>query len=153
MDRKKLEQDIQEIELKLAEMKKELAKAEKPFPQKGETYFIVTVNGTIASGVCETNNRRFQVFKTYDEAKKFYDVECARQRVKDEIKILNDGWTPDWTNNSQFKYFTRLRENKLAIENYQYSKDLDNSMYLKDRILATKLINSHKDDLLLILGQ
>ena len=154
MDKTQLIKDIQEIELKLAEMKKELeTKEEKSFPQKGDIYFMVTATCAIASDVCETDDGRFQVFRTKEDAEKFYDVECARKRVKDEIKRLNDGWTPDWKNDDESKYFTRLVYNGLAIDSYKYSKDLDNSMYLRNHSLATKLINSHKDDLLLILGQ
>lgn len=154
MDRNKLEKDIQEIELKLAEMKKELAKKEeKPFPLIGDTYYFIDQWGVLNYQVAKDNNGRFQVFKTKDEARNFYNVECARQRVRDEIKRLNDGWTPDLKNTNESKYFIRLTINELSIDNYIFNKVLDNSMYLKTYTLSTKLINSHKDDLLLILGQ
>lgn len=155
MDKNKLEKDIQEIELKLAEMKKELAKkAEKPFPQIGDIYYFIDQWGILNYPVAQDNNGRFQVFKTKDEAINFYNVECARQRVRDEIKRLNNGWTPDWRDKKQAKYFIELFFNKLSKE-YIYigSKVLDNSMYLKESVLADELIKSHKEDLLLILGQ
>ena len=154
MDKTQLIKNIEEMELKLKEMREELeTKEEKQFPQKGDTYFMVTATCTIDSAVCETDDGRFQVFRTADEARIFYNVECARKRVKDEIKILNDGWTPDWENVNESKYFIRLIHNKISIDSYKYSKDLDNSMYLKNEDLAEKLISTHKLDLFLILGQ
>lgn len=154
MNKTQLIKNIEEMELKLKEMIEELETIEeKSFPQKNDKYYYINRYGIINSNTATDSDGRFQAFKTYDEAKKFYDVECARQRVKDEIKRLNEGWTPDWTDRSQPKCFTRLVEDKLAIENYKYSKDLDNSMYLRSYDLANKLINSHEDDLLLILGQ
>ena len=153
MDKNQLIKNIEEMELKLAEMKKELAKAEKPFPQIGDTYYFIDKLGILNYQVAQDNNGRFQVFKTKDEAINFYNVECARQRVRDEIKRLNNGWTPDWTNYDESKFFTLLIENKLVIQIYKYNKVLDNSMFLKDYASALKIIDSNKDDLLLILGQ
>ena len=153
MDRIKLEKDIQEIELKLAEMKKELAKAEKPFPQAGEIYYFVKKNGNVDYSTASDGKGRFKAFRTEKEAQDFYNVECARQRVKDEIKRLNNGWTPDWTNLNESKVFILLIGNKLVVENYKYSKVLDNSMFLKDYTSALAIVDSHKDDLHLILGQ
>lgn len=154
MDKTQLIKNIEEMELKLKEMREELeTKEEKQFPQKGDKYYWINTDGEINSSTAYDSNGRFQVFRTKEEAQNFYNIECARQRVRDEIKRLNNGWTPDWTNHNESKFFTLLIENKLVIEIYKYSKALDNSMFLKDYASALKIIDSHKDDLLLILGQ
>ena len=153
MDRIKLEKDIQEIELKLSEMKKALAEEEKQFPQKGDTYFFVTPNGELDEEKASDSNGRFQVFRTEKDAEKFYEVECAKKRVKDAIKKLNDGWTPDWKTNIESKCLIVLANNKLDIECYRNTKKMESYMYLKNMNLAYKLIENYKDDLLLILGQ
>ena len=155
MDKIKLRKDIQEIELKLAEMKKELAEEEKQFPQKGDTYFFVTPNGELDEGKASDSNGRFQVFRTKKDAEKFYNVECAKQRIKNEIKRLNNGWTPDWTNAEQLKYYVYLfqRDDRLEKCSLYFAKNKNNCMYLKSAELVNKLIETHKQDLLLILGQ
>lgn len=156
MDREKLEKDIQEIELKLAEMKKELSKKEeKPFPQICDTYYFIDQWGILNYTVAQNNNGRFQVFKTKDEAINFYNVECARKRVKDEIKKLNDGWTPNWNNEDQLKYYLYLfnKKGKLEKSSSYFTKVVDNCMYLKSAELVDKLLETHEQDLLLILGQ
>ena len=155
MDKNQLLKNIEEMELKLTEMKKELSKEKKPFPQKGDTYFTITADGTILSAVCEDNDGRFQVFKTCDEARNFYEVECAKKRVKDEIKKLNDGWTPDWNNEYQLKYFLYLvpKYGKLEKSFSLVTKTVDQCMYLKSSTLVNKLLETHEQDLFLILGQ
>lgn len=156
MDKIKLEKDIQEIELKLAEMKKELeTKEEKPFPQKNDRYYYVDADGKINSSKAFDSDGRFQVFRTKEDAEKFYKVECARKRVKDEIKRLNDGWTPNWNNINQPKCYVCFFNEKGTIEKVRaYTiKVVDNFMYLKNEDLVEKLISTHKDDLLLLLGQ
>lgn len=156
MDREKLEKDIKEIELKLAEMKKELETKEgKPFPQKGDKYYYINTEGEINSSTASDSEGRFQAFRTKEEAQKFYNVECARKRVKDEIKRLNNGWTPDWNKAEQPKSYISFFYKKSALEkNRAYStKVIDDSMYLKNEDLVEELISTHKLDLLLILGQ
>lgn len=156
MDKIKLEKDIQEIELKLAEMKKELAKKEeKPFPLIGDTYYFIDQWGVLNYPVAKDNNGRFQVFRTKEEARNFYNVECAKQRVKDEIKKLNNSWTPNWNNENQQKYYIYLnnKNGKLDKSCSLFTKVVDDCMYLKSEELVDKLILTHKQDLLLILGQ
>lgn len=152
MDKSQLLKNIEEMELKLAYMKKELAE-EKHFPQKGDDYFCVDIYGEIDKQKASDNNGRFKVFRTEEDAKKFYKVECARQRVKDEIKRLNDGWTPDWKNNNEIKNMVKLYKDELVADSFKYTKILDNAMYLRSIGLVGKLIKTHKQDLLLILGQ
>ena len=155
MYKNKLLKNIKEMELNLEEMKKELAKEEKPFPQKGDEYYFIDQWGVLNFQVAKDNNGRFQVFKTKDEARNFYNVECARKRVKDEIKRLNDGWTPDWTNSLQLKYYVYLfqKNGKLEEGSSYFAKIKDNCMYLKSAELVNELVKTHKQDLLLILGQ
>ena len=142
------------MELKLKEMREELeTKEEKQFPQKGDKYYYINTEGEINSSNASDSDGRFQAFRTKEEAQNFYNLECARKRVRDEIKRLNDGWIPDWESLNESKYFIRLIHNKISIDSYKYSKDLDNSMYLKSEDLAEELILTHKLDLFLILGQ
>lgn len=156
MDKTQLIKNIEEMELKLKEMREELAtKEEKQFPQKGDKYYYINTEGEINSSTASDSEGRFQAFRTKEEAQIFYNVECAKKRVKDEIKRLNDGWIPDWNNSDQQKGYLSFFHIKGTLEkNMTYSiKVVDNSMYLKNKELIDELISTHKLDLFLILGQ
>ena len=125
-------------------------------PKKQERYYYINEGG-VWSLVNDSNYddailRTNIVFKTKEEAEKELLKQQARVRVIKEIARLNNGWTPSWNVNERKYYidFSYYR-NKLVYNHCVKSKHLDNNLYLKTEELAKQLIETHSEDLKLML--
>ena len=125
-------------------------------PKKGENYYYISDDRVhkykndmkYDDAIIKTNI----VFKTKEEAEKELLRQQARVRVIKEIARLNKGWTPNW-NDNESKYYIDFSyyRNKLVYDCYVKSKHLDNNLYLKTDYVANQLIETHSDDLKLML--
>ena len=52
--------------------------------------------------------------------KEFRNSVIAQYKLQVIIKVLNEGWTPDWNDSNQYKYYTwfNMRNNTLSFRNY-----------------------------------
>jgi len=79
----------------------------------------------------------------------------AEMRVEAEVRRLNGDWVPDWSDksDSQPKYIIKLGaiENCLEVD-FCWSMNLLGTRYLKSKDSAVGLVNSHGDDIRLMLG-
>ena len=133
-------------------------------PEKGETYYFINEGGVWSlvndsdydDAIIKTNI----VFKTKEEAEKELLRRQAKIRVIKEIARLNDGWDvkEHWGNNLIEKYLIAYyhiayyhETSKLTVSSAFNFKTLDNNLYLKTRELAEQLIETHSDDLKLML--
>ncbi|HKM30206.1 MAG TPA: hypothetical protein VJZ51_05580 [Bacilli bacterium] len=128
-------------------------------PKENETYHCVNRGSiwTYENDDSEYDDKIFKshiVFKTKEEAEKELLRQQAKIRVIKEIARLNDGWDvrEHWGNEDVVKRFIGYLHStsKLSID-FQYHKALDNNLYLKTRELAEQLIETHSDDLKLML--
>ena len=127
---------------------------ELPFPQVGDEYWYLTNTRGTSSKICTcTNNTPIHTFKTQKEAEAYRDLELAKQRVKYAIAKANDGWVPDFENESEKIYLILLWHSKLVIEYIFYTKIQPYWMYIKSEAVAKQILKDHKEDLLLILGE
>ena len=151
MNKQKLQQQISYLEAKLAELK---AKVNKPTPainywqpDHNEKYYYVNPLGTIEVSSVLSSTPRYRVFKTQEEAKAYAEYIKAEETLKAEIARLNEGWWPDWGNQSEQKYEVRLYAKEFDIFYFYKTKTLPNFMYLKSEELAERLIETHSAQL------
>lgn len=154
MDKQKLQQDIDELKAKLAEMESELNKPEPVInywqPKTKETYYYILPTGSIDTGVQHSSqDTRYRVFKTQEEAQAYAEYVKAEEALKAEIARLNEGWQPDWCNKNQLKFFIYLGYlgNHLDWSSCFINKHQPNFMYLKSKTLAGQLIKTHSKEL------
>lgn len=76
----------------------------------------------------------YSQFTTYDSAD-----EIAYKKLKIIIRALNEGWTPDWNNSSQYKWYNWFYMDTFrfadASDRYSYS-DVGSRLCFKSRELA-----------------
>lgn len=129
-------------------------------PEKGERYYFVRHYGDVErykyeddktdSGILKT----VLVFKTKEEAEKQLRKQQATIRVIKEIARLNEGWVPNWDSGDEKYYIETFfddRVYKLAVDYVIGFKTADNNLYLKSRVLAEQLIETHEQDLKIML--
>lgn len=153
MDKQKLQQDINELKAKLAEMESELNKPEPVInywqPKDGDDFFYVDIWENVRKGLVNYENTMLcRVFKTKEQAQAYAEYVKAEETLKAEIARLNEGWWPDWKDMNTVKYFIKLKNGKILEEDYFYGvKILPNFMYLKSRESAQHLIKTHSKEL------
>lgn len=152
-----INQRIQTLETELAGLKAELTKPDKlePFPQLGDKYYYITTKGNICSAVAIDSDTHIYVYQTKEEAKKELDIELAKQRLKHAIQTINNGWTPNWNDSDETKFFITFAINvdELGVSWGNISKVQPNWMYLSSSKTAEQILEQHKADLLLVLSE
>lgn len=154
MDKQKLQQDINELKAKLAEMEAELNKPEPVInywqPTKGEKFFYMDPWGNYTHTTAKYNTtERYRVFKTEQQAQAYAEYVKAEETLKAEIARLNEGWWPDWNVISNGNYVVEFNsdDDYLKLSCYTFTKNQPNFMYLKSRELAYQLIKTHSKEL------
>lgn len=159
MDKQKLQQDINELKAKLAEMEADLDKP-KPFinywqPTKGEKFFYMNPWGNYTLATAKDNTtERYRVFKTGQQAQAYTEYVKAEETLKAEIARLNEGWWPDWDDTGTTKYVVALDTEFGSPKKhlYQYTKFSPSFMYLKSGELTEQLIKTHSKELKIYLS-
>ncbi len=146
------EKQIKELKREIKELKKEI----KPIwfvPEKDENFFYVDTYGNV-----RWDNQRVytdiilkhnQVFKTKEEALDYLEYKKARVSIKKRIAELNEGWKPDWEDESQQKYYI-FYDNLREILDYDYcytDQVRPNAFYLKDQKTAKQIIDELEEEL------
>lgn len=127
-------------------------------PKEGEKYWIVTFcissflwTDSISDNLMYSTGHCYQ---TEEEAKKVYDRKIAEQKLKEIIFEANDGWTPDWNNENQFKYmfYYNAKDKKVYSANWWQTKYYPNWMYIKDDKTRNEIYEKHYDLLMQVYG-
>jgi len=145
------------LKQKLNELSEKIDNFDKPktFPQEDDRYWYYNTSGSIFNDIASSSRNRTNVHKTEKEAEKARDIAFAKQRIAQAIDILNDGWKPDWSISSQYKYgiYKNTYSNTLDVSTAVQGKSLPNYMYCETYDTAKQIISSHKEDLLLIFSE
>lgn len=56
-----------------------------------------------------------------EENKGLEEDETAYRQIKLIVKVLNEGWTPDWSNSNEYKYFPWLRMSSSSGSEFSYN--------------------------------
>ncbi len=119
-------------------------------------YWFVDRNSILDSVYSGIINRLdyINVFETEAEAKKYYELEKAKLRVKKAISSANNGWKPNFCNFTELKYLICINYNGiLKVGSTYVLKNLPSWLYIANKSCAKNIIREYKDDLLLILGE
>ena len=131
------------------------------FPEDGTKAWCISSTGEICASIDWLVDDKYDlykhklghIFKTKEEAEHKLAVIDAEYAVRNRIHQLNNGWTPDWSNEDEYKYQVYLYKGKLQVDYSLYSKFKPNWMYLKSDELTKQLIAELPDELNLILNQ
>lgn len=87
-------------------------------------------------------------FKTPEEAQKYKEKLLATQRIKDAISKINKGWTPDWKNENQRKYYLSMNSNDREFWLYYAFRwqHFPSSFYIKDEESAEIIMRKCRED-------
>jgi hypothetical protein len=97
-DKKKLQEQADELQAKLDDLKAEIAKPDGEWPQDGDVYFLVNGRGGVATyeWCYDTIDRgascQGRIFRTKAEAELF----SRQERVMAKLRGMAKGFVPDW---------------------------------------------------------
>lgn len=92
-----------------------------------------TTTGTVSFKEKPKNIK--EVIKTFEDVLKYFDIdeddfnegnedlevdEIAYRQIKLIVKALNEGWTPDWTNSNEYKYFPWFKMGSSSGSGFSY---------------------------------
>lgn len=121
MNKAQLENDIKEMEARLASMKAELGKPVKSkvfVPEIYQKYWWITGSGnTCLSEFNDDANDKLRlalgnVYETETEAEKAREKKLATVRVLNKLRELEGDWVADWNDFSSRKYYIRYKYEK-----------------------------------------
>jgi len=126
-------------------------------PTNGKTSYYIN-NGVYPSKdwddrEIESYSRSFTVFPTGEAAQLAVDIQKAKNKVRYRIAELNEGWAPDFTDNTTKYNIIIENNNSLNLSTSIVVKVLPSYMYLKTRDLADQLIKEMPKELKLILSE
>ena len=151
MNKQKLQQDINELKAKLAQMESELNKPAINYWQPGhnEKYYNVNSLGIVESSCVLSSTTRYRAFKTEQQAQEYAEYVKAEETLKAEIARLNEGWWPDWNDIGTTKYGVALDTEYGSLKRYPhcYTKFSPSFMHLKSGELTEQLIKTHSKEL------
>ena len=98
----------------------------------------------------------YKQIKTYEDALRvlgredfchgnLYNREIARRKLEIIIEALNEGWKPDWYNDSQLKWyvylFSPIQRGLEITPSYSYTEDIGGPLCCKDEKTAKYAAN------------
>ena len=91
-------------------------------------------------------------FKTKEEAEQYSRYRILTQKIKDRIAELNEGWTPDWSNETERKFliYRSYIDAIFSTSNHYYYQSANSSLFLKSKELAEQIIEEFGDDLMVL---
>lgn len=109
---KTTQQQIEEKRRELAELEKQLGREGLPWkPEVGDEYWFVSTDAEAYDnkwGDHPLHKDLYEIgncYKTEQEAETAVKKQKAYMRIVRKIHELNDGWTPDWLDGSEGKYY------------------------------------------------
>ena len=149
MNKEQLQQQIEEMKSKLAEMELELNKPKTVInywqPECRDKYYFANHYGGIYEGTKNINGSLNRVFKTKEEAEKYAEYVKAEETLRRVIAEANRGWIPDFSSNYP-KYYVILDNNNLKVDYWRTVKFLPSFVYIKNRQLANELVEKYEKE-------
>ena len=150
--KEQLERNIANMEAELQQMHSKLADMDKPKsrfvkPEKGNTYWtLISTDNEVSPLTWDDDpyeNNLWQlgnVYHTKEQAEEALTKRQMRTEILRRIEELNDGWTPDWTDGNQSKYYLcYINSIGFVVHNYFGIQYLPDEFYLKDN-QSTKIL-------------
>ena len=155
MDKQQLQQQIDDMKAKLAEMEALLNQPTINYwqPIKNERYFYLHPTNQIHTALNYfPEDTKYRVFKTETEAGHYLEYIKAEETLRKAIAEANKGWMPDW-NKDHNNYFVHLTvDNRLFYSSGSIYKNIPTFMYIKSAKLAEKLVRDYKNEFITYLS-
>lgn len=156
MTEEQIIQKIANMELELSLLKAQLNRPKHTInywhPENNDVYFYVDTSGEIRDNrhYSTSSNKRYRVFKTNEEAKKYADYVKAEETLRKAIAEANNGWLPNWDAKNTYSNFCIMFSNSepgyIYTDSYYATKIYPNFMYIKSKELASKLIKYYEKE-------
>lgn len=157
VDKQQLQQQVNDMKAKLAEMEALLNQPAINYWQPSvlslDKYYYISPLGTIGTDTANDSDiSRYRVFKTEAEAQRYADYIKAEEILRKAIAEANKGWIPDW-NKDHNNYFIQLTvDNRLFYSSESTYKNNPTFMYIKSAKLAEQLIKNYKNEFITYLS-
>jgi len=149
---------LEEIEQKQQELAELIAECKEPqefwLPEKDKIAWFVSKAGEVVKfSVWGADAIRYNdTYETKELAVKARDIHLTTNRLKQEIFKLNGNKHGKFATGEE-NWFLYIYKGDLKITYFEITKYLPHWMYMTSDETANSLKASHKDDLLLVLGQ
>lgn len=153
---KRLEEQITNLRIKLLERKADKKSYEVEVPEDIGDYYFVSELGAITllkdvffSAGYEKVYQRGLAFKTKEEAEQFDKERILLNKLKDWAKEDNGGWTPDWEDFHEIKYYIicRKEQGDFDINRCRRFRPLTKLPYFKAEEIAEQFIEEFGDEI------
>ena len=157
MNKEQLQQQINDMKAKLAEMESLLNQPTINYwqPECKESYYYVNhARRVLKDCARDLNLSRYRVFRTHDEAQHYADYIKAEETLRKAIAEANQGWLPNWNTHIEDKWCIELKAGLSDLKeicNKSY-KCFPSFMYIKSGKLATYLMNTYRKEFITYLS-
>ena len=152
---KRLEEGLTEVRIALLERKAEKKAYEVEVPEDIDDYYISDKYGEIytldgfSREFVHSHYLRGLAFKTREEAEQFDKERMLLFKLHKWAEEHNGGWTPNWENGDEIKYFIIYdnRYETLKVDNYATIKEFCKLPYFKSEGIAEQFIEEFGDEI------
>lgn len=159
MNNKQLQQQIEDMKAKLAEMEALLNPPAINYWQPSvlslDKYYYISHLGAIRTDTAyDSDVSRYKVFKTEAEAGHYLEYVKAEETLREAIAEANKGWMPDWSSNKLPKTHIYLCTftKKLVAETDTTHKVFPDFMYIKSGKIASDLRETYRKEFITYLS-
>ena len=171
MTNEELEQKVKRLEEQLTEVRIELLERKAPFipykpyevkvPDDIDDYYYTNEYGKVDylegynSSYEKNKYIRGLAFKTEEEAEQYDKERILLFKLHKWAEEHNEGWTPNWKDGDEIKYFIIYdnRYEELRVDNYSTIKEFFKLPYFKSEEIAEQFIDEFGDEIVEVLGQ
>ena len=110
--------------------------------EKGKGYYLLKERGGIGNfkeELDDVDNYLYSIgnyFKTREEVEKHKEKLILQQQIKDRIRDLNEGWTPDWSNDNMVKCSPGLHFVEFNNQKYNTRSSRRKILYLQTKAIV-----------------
>ena len=153
---RRLEEQLTEVRIELLERKVNKTSYEVEVPEDIGDYYFVSELGVITllkdvffSAGYEKVYQRGLAFKTKEEAEQFDKERILLFKLHKWAEEHNEGWTPDWEDGDEIKYFIIYdnRYETLKVDYYSRIKPFSKLPYFKSQEIAEQFIEEFGDEI------
>lgn len=158
---KRLEEQITNLRIKILESKADKKPYEVKVPDDIDDYYYTNEYGKVDylegynSSYEKNKYIRGLAFKTEEEAEQYDKERILLFKLHKWAEEHNEGWTPNWKDGDEIKYFIIYdnRYEELRVDNYSTIKEFFKLPYFKSEEIAEQFIDEFGDEIVEVLGQ
>lgn len=158
---KRLEEQLTEVRIELLERKAEPIPLpyQVKIPSDLENYYTIDIDGSIEGLYGYTHEIRVLfylrglAFETKTEAEQYLKKSMLHFKYKKWAEEHNEGWTPDWENFHEIKYYIicRKEQRDFDINRCRRFRPLTKLPYFKTEEIAEQFIEEFGDEIIEVL--